>query len=238
MTEPSPRQIHFFRRQRRSCELAGRHWPLVTATILLVFLWAGPLARLSQVSFTAHMLLHLGVVLIAAPLLALCLKRSGLLGRAALGLGTAMVFSAVEMLAVWAWHAPVLHAAAALRPGAFAVQQASFLIAGILVWLPGLAGSAEHERGAAAAGALAMGASFTHMSMLGVLLSIAPGIVYAPGLCGGAFGLDPLTDQRAGGALMAVSGGLFYLTAAVLFLRKLLTTDSAAPEVPTGTGIR
>lgn len=47
--------------------------------------------------------------------------------------------------------------------------------------------------------------------MLGVLLALAPKLIYAPELCIGGFGLDRLDDQRLSGALMAVGGGLPYL---------------------------
>lgn len=208
----------------------SRHWPLALAVLLLAGLWSGPLVELSSVSFTAHMALHLALVLVAAPLLALGLARAGVLRGVRFGPGLALVFSLIEMLAVWSWHAPALHAAAALRPGPFALQQASFLGAGVLVWIPGMA---DRSRAGAASGTLAMAASFTHMSMLGVLLAVAPGLIYAPGLCGGAFGLDALTDQRLGGALMAIVGGLAYLAAALWFAARLLggTTDGRSRPV-------
>ena len=196
-----------------------RHWPLLLGAGFLAAVWSGPLVRLSAISFTAHMALHLALVLVAAPLLALGLARAGMLRGVRFGAGVALAFSLIEMLAVWSWHAPALHAAAALRPVPFALQQASFLGAGLLVWLPGLA---DRSRAGAAAGALALAASFTHMTMLGVLLTIAPGQIYAPGLCGGAFGLDALSDQRLGGALMAVIGGLVYMAGAVWFAAGLL----------------
>ena len=186
---------------------------------MLAALWGGPLRELSSVSFSAHMILHLGLVLVAAPLLAVGLARAGALRGARLGIGAALALSAVEMAVVWSWHAPVLHAAAAVRPAAFALQQASFLGAGLLVWFPGLA---DRSRAGGAAGALALGTSFTHMTMLGVLLAVSPALVYPDGLCGGAFGLDPLADQRLGGALMATVGGLVYLAGAMWFAARLL----------------
>ncbi len=201
-----------------------RLWPAAALTALLLALWAGPLPRLATVSFTAHMGLHLALVLVAAPLAGLALVRAGALGRVRFGAGTALAFTGVEMLVVWSWHAPALHEAAALNDAAFALQQASFLLAGMLVWLPGVA---DRSRGAAAAGTLAMFGSFTHMTMLGVLLALAPGLVYPAGLCGGAFGLDALADQRVGGAMMALGAGSVYLVAGLVFAARLLR--DAAP---------
>lgn len=193
--------------------------PLGLSAALLIGLWAGPLPELARVSFSAHMALHLAIVVIVAPLLTMALRLAAT-RRVQFGAGAAIAVSAVELLVVWGWHAPLLHAAAALRPSAFVLQQASFLAAGVLVWLPGLLGSG---RRAGAAGAIAMTASFTHMTMLGVLLASAPGLVYDPGLCGGAFGLDALMDQRLGGAMMAAFGGLAYLAGAVWFTKRLLS---------------
>lgn len=166
-----------------------------------------------------HMALHLGLVLGAAPLAVVALARTGALRHARFGPGAALAFSGIEMLVVWSWHTPALHLAAALGSPAFASQQVSFLVAGMLVWLPGLANAG---RRAAAAGTLAMLGSFTHMTMLGVLLALTPKQLYDVGVCGGAFGLDALTDQRLGGIMMALGGGLGYLAGGLFFAARLL----------------
>jgi putative membrane protein len=194
---------------------------------LLAALWAGPLPALASVSFTAHMALHLVLVMIAAPLAVVALARAGALGRTRFGPGAALGFAGVEMLVIWSWHLPALHTAAALGGAAFALQQACFLLAGMLVWLPGLS---HGGRRAAAGGTLAMLGSLTHMTMLGVLLALAPGAIYPPGLCGGAFGLDALTDQRLGGLLMALVGGAVYTGAALIFAARLLGDPAARPR--------
>ena len=51
---------------------------IVTGLLCLAGLWLGPLPGLAAQSFSAHMLLHLGVMSLAAPLLALGLARGGL----------------------------------------------------------------------------------------------------------------------------------------------------------------
>lgn len=162
------------------------------------------------------MILHLGVILGAAPLVAIGLSQMAPL-RVQWPIALAVAVSLVELAVVWGWHAPRLHEAAALDPLLFRVQQASFLVAGVLVWLPGLAPG----KAAAAAGLLAMLFSLMHMTMLGVLLTLAPRLLYAPEICGTAFGLDPLGNQRLGGAMMAVAGLLPYLGGAALFTRRL-----------------
>ena len=175
-----------------------------------------------------HMVLHLGLVLVAAPLLALGFGRAAARPGLPFGIAAALIFPLVEMLVVWAWHIPALHAAAALRPGAFALQQLTFLLAGLLVWLPGLGTG----RRAAASGAVALVASFVHMTMLGVLLALAPEPIYPAEVCGGAFGLDTLADQRLGGAIMAVAGGLVYLCGAIWSMSRLLQPRDRSEALP------
>lgn len=184
-------------------------WPLLLGLIILVALWAGPLPALSRRVFSIHMMLHLGVTVVAAPLIAIGLTRSGLgLGEPRHPIRLGFAASAIEMAIVWGWHAPALHNAASVSDGMFAIEQISFLAAGMAVWTASLSGA---SRAACAAGAVATLTAFMHMVMLGMLLVLAPVLLYAPAACQGAWGLSPLQDQQMGGAIMAVGGGLAYL---------------------------
>lgn len=195
---------------------------LTAGMLLLGLLWLGPLPALARGSFTMHMVLHLTVMLVAAPLLAFALVRLVRIRPRGGWLIIGLAGAAAEMAVVWGWHVPRLHQAAMRYPAAFALQQASFLLAGLLVWLPGFAGSGRRAAGAAA---LTMAASFAHMSMLGVLLTTAPRLIY--GASGGdtAFGLSPLDDQRLGGVLMAVAGGLPYMLGGMYFAARFLSEE-------------
>ena len=122
-------------------------------------------------------------------------------------------------MVIWGWPAPGLHEMAAARFPAFAAQQASFLAAGVLIWVAAFSGN---TRATAGIGVVAMLFTFTHMAMLGLLLSLAPDLVYAPAFCLGAWGLDPLDDQRLGGGLMAVLGGLPYLAGGLALTWRML----------------
>lgn len=201
-----------------------RNWPLILGFVVLAACWLGPLPAMSRTAFSAHMLLHLGVVALAAPLLAIGLARSGVrVDRLRhLGSWTFMVFTA-EMLVVWGWHAPALHEAAALNVGVFVVQQASFLAVGLGVWLLGFA--SRSRRGLAAA-MFGFFLTFVHMTMLGVVLIMAPRLIYPAELCLGAFGFEQLEDQRFGGILMAAWSGVVYLGGCVALGARLLTTTA------------
>ena len=195
-------------------------WPLGLGALVLMLLWLGPLPAMSRRAFSAHMTLHLGVAVVAAPMVAIGLNRArfGLAG-AQPSLLTAFVVSAFEMMVVWGWHAPALHEAAALDDAGFVAQQLSFLAAGVGIWMVSFAGG---SRAAFGIGMFAMLLTFMHMTMLGVLLALAPDLLYAPELCLGAFGLDRLDDQRLGGALMAVGGGLPYLIGGIVLAYRFI----------------
>src|SRR5690554_1638639 len=105
---------------------------LLAGLLILAGLWLGPLPAMSRTAFSAHMLLHLGVVVLVAPLLAMGMVQAGLRLGSNLRGWVALAF-AMEMLVVWGWHAPALHEAAARHTGVFVVQQLSFLAVGLAV---------------------------------------------------------------------------------------------------------
>src|SRR5688572_176394 len=88
--------------------------------LALASCWLGPLPELAQTAFFAHMALHMGVVAVAAPFLALALMGSAYdpVRRWPLLLPPIPI-SLVELVIVWAWHAPALHEAARQSTGGF-----------------------------------------------------------------------------------------------------------------------
>ena len=206
---------------------------LLAGLLILAGLWLGPLPAMSRTAFSAHMLLHLGVVALVAPLLAMGLVRSGLrLGSNMRG-WMALAFI-MEMLVVWGWHAPALHEAAARHVLVFVVQQLSFLLVGLAVWLAGLA---ARERGDLLIAMFGFALTLMHMTMLGVLLLMAPKLIYPAELCLGAFGFEALEDQRFGGVLMAAWGGLAYLAGGIMLGWRLLRQlDGDSPVEHAGGG--
>ena len=182
---------------------------LATGLAVLGGLWLGPLVTMSRTGFSPHMLLHLGLIVIAAPLVAVPL--AGRLPPPAgfrSALSWCLLASMFELVAVWGWHIPLLHDAAGRSDGLFVLEQASFLAGGLAIWTAAFAARFHRTAGAAA---IALFLTFSHMSMFGLVLTLAPRLLYDPNICRGAFGLDRLDDQHLGGILMAVGGGLPYL---------------------------
>jgi putative membrane protein len=105
---------------RRAC--------LILGLFVLALVWLGPLLDAWRDSFSAHMLAHMGVVAIAAPLMAigLPLRPTPDPSRA---FALALPASLVELIVVWSWHAPVLRALAQSSQFAAAIEQATFLAA-------------------------------------------------------------------------------------------------------------
>lgn len=178
---------------------------------------------MSATAFSPHMMLHIGVAAIGAPLVAIGLLRAGIHPRdGGRAWAAALAASLFEMVAVWGWHIPLPHDAAARNDLAFIAEQASFVAGGLAVWMVSFSG---RSRIATGIGALILLMTFVHMAMLGVLFTLAPIVIYAPDVSRGAFGLGGLADQRLGGALMAVGGSASYLAGGTWLMYKFLAAE-------------
>ena len=186
---------------------------LLLAVFILAGLWFGPLPALATRSFSAHMALHMAIVAVAAPLLALGVAGSGLDPvRRAPALFPPIPLSLAELAAVWIWHAPALHRFARENAVGFAAEQGTFLVAGLLVWLSAFGGGVERAQERRGAGIAALLLTSMHMTLLGALLALTPRPLY---LYMEVCALSPLDDQHLGGALMIFVGGVAYLAGGV-----------------------
>lgn len=206
--------------------------PLVVGSLLLVVVWAGPLPAMTMSSFAAHMVLHVTLVAVVAPLLALAIAGTHFdpTPRAP-WLFAPLTALVIEFFVVWGWHAPAPHLAARLSHEGFVAEQLSFLSAALLVWLSAFGGD-PHDRGRAAGGVAALLLTSMHMTLLGALFLFAPRLLCAaPTEVEGLVRLTPLQDQQVGGTLMLAVGGLSYLAGGLFLARRLL----AAPAGEQGT---
>jgi putative membrane protein len=192
-------------------------------TMTLAALWLGPLPALAREAFAAHMTMHMGVVAVAAPLLARALAGAAIdpVRRVPVLFGP-IVASVVELVVVWGWHAPTLHHVARHAASGLVLEQATFLLAGVLVWLSVLGGDPRRRPERAGAGIVALLLTSMHMTLLGALLALPARPLY-PHTTGVA-GLTPSQDQQLGGAIMLAVGGLVYLLGALALTAGLLKT--------------
>ena len=186
-----------------------RSGSLAIALGVLAAAWLGPLPDLARGSFAAHMTLHMTVVAVAAPLLALAMAgRIVDPVRVMPRLVTPIPASIIELAIVWAWHAPVLHHAARHHSGAFVIEQASFLAAGVLLWVSAVGGSRETRRLRAGAGIVALLFTSMHMTLLGALFALANRPLFH---VSNASDASAIADQQLGGVVMLIVGGAVYM---------------------------
>lgn len=178
----------------------------------LLLAWAGPLPHLAGHAFYGHMIMHMLVVAIAAPLLALGLvPETDYSGRFPL-LFAPIPAAVVELVVVWAWHAPALHYFARHTLPGFLLEQGMFLLAGVWVWF-----SSFSNRGAGVIGLLL---TSMHMTFLGALLGLSPRSLYLHHQ--GFESFSALEDQHLGGAIMLIVGGVSYLSGGLWLTLKIL----------------
>jgi putative membrane protein len=220
---------------RRALAFAGG-W-LATALALV-----SPLDSLGSDLFSAHMLQHEVLMVVAAPLYVLgrplgvwawalppawrrragrLLHRTGWRRPWLFVTGPIAAWS-IHALALWLWHIPALFQAALANQGVHALQHASFLLSALLYWWSVLGVGPGRNRGAAT---LSLFTTMIHTGALGALLTLSP-IAWYPAYSGRAlaFGLDPLEDQQLGGLVMWIPAGLAYvacgLTSALHWLNR------------------
>ena len=231
-----------------SISAAARRWSgsrlsLYAGVAVLLAAWLTPLPRLAASGFASHMLVHVAVAALAAPLIAAALAASPrLMARLPDSLVSPMPVAMAGFGVVWLWHIPVLHGLARLSPWMGIAEQASFFVAGLLLWTTALrpcntGNASDREAGAAI---LALLLTATHLVLLGTLLTLAPRPLYT-------YAIDTLGDvyaelagQRVGGMLMLLGGGLSHLAGGLYLISRLLRQPpgvaAAPPLSATGDG--
>ncbi len=203
---------------------------LVFGCLTLIAMW-GLLPLLAPRTFFAHMTMHMGVVAVAAPLLAFGFAggRFDPVSRAP-RLFAPIPISMLELVVVWAWHAPGLHHAARHGAAALVAEQSMFLLCGLSLWLSAFGGAAPRDMNRAAAGVIGLLLTMMHMVLLGALLALSPRPLYVHAAEHSA--ITPLEDQQLGGVIMLVGGGLSYLLGGLWLTVQLLRWQAV------GTGER
>lgn len=228
----------------------GQVAALVAAWLSLLLALVSPLDALGAALFSAHMVQHMLLVLVAAPLLVLSAPGTALLwalsapDRRRLGrwwrrapafraVWHALTRPAVAWLlhaaTIWLWHLPGPYQAALADPAVHAAEHASFLAAAGLFWWV-VFGGAPRERLHPALGVFYLFTTALQEGILGALMTFARAPwypAYAPYTP--AWGLTPLDDQQLAGLIMWVPAGLVYLAAALIPLAALLRDDSERP---------
>lgn len=215
---------------------------LLTVAIALL----SPLDALGETLFSAHMVQHLLLLVVAAPLLVLGRPLIPLLWvpakpqRRALGrlwhkarfirgvwgwvsqpLGSWILYAVV----IWVWHLPTLYQAALATPWIHEVEHFSFLSAALLFWWVLLQPHGSRRLGHGGA-LLQVFTTALHNGALGALLSFSQTPIYPIYQEGvAAWGLTLLTDQQLAGLIMWIPASFIYLTTLLLLVANWLTTS-------------
>ncbi|ABR64950.1 cytochrome c oxidase assembly protein [Sinorhizobium medicae] len=212
--------------QRAVCFAAG--WLFLAAALV------SPLDRLATQLFTAHMIEHEILMVIAAPLFVLSKPLAPLLWslpqKLRVSVGRALVRSVVLLpvrkaatnqlvatglhaAALWLWHAPRLYDAALAETPVHWLQHLSFSCTALIFWWALLFGRGRQDYGTAI---FYLFATTLHSGFLGVLLSFAREPLYrSQGAGAASWGLSALEDQQLAGLIMWVPAGMIYVAAAL-----------------------
>lgn len=195
----------------------GRDGAFAALMLALLVLFVSPFCALSAALFTARVLHHLALVFLVAPLLAALMP--AILRRVG---GSLALWTALQAIVFWIWHAPGPYAAALSHDALFWAMQVSIAVSSALWW--------RRLMRAQAADAVAnLLVAMVLMGLLGALLTFMSRPIYAPhSLTTQAWGFAPLEDQQIGGVLMWAPGSLLYLIAALTILSKRLFHRDAA----------
>jgi putative membrane protein len=221
--------------------------------LVLALALVSPLHEAGERSFAIHMIEHELIMLVAALLIPLSQPLGVMLWafprrvRHSLGAGGFQLrrlaspgtATALQAIALWAWHAPPLFNRALGHPAWHVAQHASFLITGLLFWWAMLRTPNR---------ALATMCLFLTSIVGGALgalmaLSTSPWYPQYAAMKMMPFGLTPPEDQALAGLIMWVPGGLVHAGAAILLLRKYLSSEtgqarSATPPNKAANGAR
>ena len=190
--------IHLARAPAAERRLAAAGW------IVAAFAFLSPLCALSVSLFSARVLQHMILALIAAPLIAAGLPG----GRGRTIWASALAFSA----ALWFWHMPAPYDATFRSDVTYWAMHATLFGGAIWLWRDLIHHSPERTFHVLAAGTAASVA----MALLGAVLALCNRPLFLWHLPYTAdWGFTPLADQQLGGVIMWVPGGVLFLLAAM-----------------------
>jgi putative membrane protein len=204
-----------------TCKIALLAAGLATVWIVV----ASPVAHLDHHLLTAHMVQHLLLMVVAAPLILLGTRHSLHLRWRP---HPAFCWLA-GTLTVILWHVPTVFELPLQVPIWHIIEHASFFLAGLLFWLPVIHSGFTARPCGTRSWTLPLYLFLATLpcDALAAFLAFCGHVVYRPYLSasGGMFGLSPLEDQALAGALMWLTVTFAYLIPALVVLAPLLSGE-------------
>jgi putative membrane protein len=217
-------------RAERRAPSPARRLAFLSGLLALFVALNGPVHDLSdRYLFSAHMVQHLLLTMLVTPLLLAgtpgWMLRPALRWRpvaaAARAVTTPMACFAIFNVTVAAWHIPALYNQAMAHHAVHIVQHLCFLVASTLMWWPLMSPLPELPRTSYPKQMLYTVLLTLPMSVIGVWIAYASSVLYpAYAAAPRVSSLSPLEDQRLGGLIMWIPGGLIFLgVLSVVFFR-------------------
>jgi putative membrane protein len=220
---------------------------LVATALALV----SPLDALSGRLASAHMVQHVLLVLVAAPLLVLGAPSAVLLHASPPGLrrmaggwhrrhrritkrlgelNTPTTVWLLHVATLWFWHAAAPYDAAVANQPLHVLEHVSFVVTGFLFWRV-VIGARPERHVSEGFGVLLVFAMAMQSVFLSALLTFASTPWYSSyRTTTTAWGFDALADQRLAGAIMWVPAGVVYLAAALALLTAWMRSSEREGE--------
>lgn len=225
----------------------GRRRYFAGAFLALAAALVSPLHPLGEELFFLHMVQHVLLISVAAPLLLLSnpmpimlwalspplrarlgreLARSSVPIRVLRFLTRPLVAWWVFALNLWFWHLPAAYEAALESEPVHYLQHLLFFLTAVLFWWPVIGPAPLRSRLGYLARMLYVFVAWLPNSLLGALITFAP-VVLIPHYASRPrlWGIDVLTDQQLAGLLMWIPGDLIYATTMIVLLLAILREE-------------
>ncbi|MFP5297989.1 MAG: cytochrome c oxidase assembly protein [Actinomycetota bacterium] len=223
---------------------------LILAAALL-----SPIDAISETLFTGHMVQHLLLMLVVAPLFVYGLPARMIARAVAPVMGRSLrawhrsraarlvsawswnpiVVVALHALVLWAWHVPAFYSAAWRIDAVHALQHVVFLGSAYLVWALVIGGPGRRRLDHPRAMLVVFATMMQSAALAAVLVFASQPLYPVHGSGAEAWGMTLLDDQSLAGALMWAPMGAVYLVAfAALFGRWLQVMERRYPSREVG----
>jgi cytochrome c oxidase assembly factor CtaG len=196
--------------------------------------------------FSAHMIQHMLLVVVAPPLwllgtpgwlLAPLFRRESVRQITRIIANPIVAFLLLNV-DLYLWHIPPLYSAALTNEALHIVEHLTFIALGVLFWWVVLSPVEEASRVSRGVAILYLFLACQPMVLLGALLTFAPAPVYltyvaAPRITP----LSPLVDQQLGGLIMWLPSNIPYLLAISVFFFQWVAEQDRAERLAAGEDI-